>query len=271
MKKLLYYLILFIFFPTTLFAQWNSRVEFEDGDLRVSAQTYYLNIAKGIIKRAEAVNIIGVCNSTGAAHQVIWDSSGTYNPLAAAESLMVCSNNAADDKGGTGGRTVIFEGLDADYNVIRDTLDLDGTNRVKSAKEFLRLNRAWVDSSGADTLKGNLRITNLGADTTVGMINAYDGQTYHAFYTVPDNYTLYLAYFECSIAQAVIASFGIHIIPYNKTDRSIWVKKIQYTTSGNEFIFPIVISERTDVYLAVETTAASDVTASLIGWIERND
>ena len=89
------------------------------------------------------------------------------------EQVVLTSSDTEDDedKGGgvegTGVHRVTIEGLDANYNLVTDTLITNGTSTRTSTVEFLRVFRAYVTEAGTTgTNEGTLTITKGG--TTVG-------------------------------------------------------------------------------------------------------
>ena len=112
----------------------------------------------------------------------VWDAGGAYPFPSAAAATTVESSSVADTLLGTGARTVEIQGLDANYEFISETAELDGTTPVTLANEYLRVYRAKVLTAGTgENNAGNIDIKH-GA-TVLARISANYGQTLMAIYT----------------------------------------------------------------------------------------
>lgn len=82
----------------------------------------------------------------------IWSAHAPskYNFLAAAQVLQLSSTNANDTAAGTGARTVLIIGLDANYDQISEVVTLNGTTAVNTVNSYLRINRMDCQTYGTD-------------------------------------------------------------------------------------------------------------------------
>lgn len=122
-------------------------------------------------------------NETG----TIWDVDDTEYPwasFASASTLTVDRASASDAD-----KQVYIEGLDADYNVINETVTLTNATGNATTKSFIRVYRAYM-VNGSVTNVGNIDIKV--SSTVVARITAGKGQTLMAVYTVPAGYTGYI-------------------------------------------------------------------------------
>ena len=127
----------------------------------------------------------------------VWMRGGTYPWPSAAGALQVFSASTDDDVGGDGARSIIVEGLDADFAALSETITLTGTSTTTGVSQFFRVNRAYVASGGeyatlgAGSNKGAITInTTAGAAVTsipftTGTPAIGFGQTEIARYTIP--------------------------------------------------------------------------------------
>jgi hypothetical protein len=121
--------------------------------------------------------------------------------------MTVSSSSASDTAAGTGARTVLITGLDANYDVITDTVTMNGQTAVTTTKSFLRINNMLVATAGTGLANAGIIYIGSGAVTSgvpaviynviaVGYNNATSSQ-----YTVPAGYTGYLIIARISLAQ----------------------------------------------------------------------
>jgi hypothetical protein len=133
----------------------------------------------------------------------VWDAGGLYAfPSAAAETSIV-SSAGADDLASTGARTVRVEGLDANYQVITEDVEMDGATPVVLSAEFLRVYRAQVLTAGSGGINAGAIDVKHGA-TVLARIGIGNGQTLMAIYTVPK-----LDYDGHPVEGAVLREFGV--------------------------------------------------------------
>lgn len=88
-----------------------------------------------------------------------------------AAAVDISSSSAVDLAGetpGTGARAVTIYGLDADYNPVSETLDLNGQTAVEGTQEFIRIFAAEVASTG----------TGLANAGTIYLVKTGTGGTY---------------------------------------------------------------------------------------------
>ncbi len=77
--------------------------------------------------------------------------------------LGIASTDVNDTILGTGARSVLITGLDANYNPITETVDLDGQTRANTTIQFLRINQIQVIAAGS--LNANQGIISLSRST----------------------------------------------------------------------------------------------------------
>lgn len=129
--------------------------------------------------------------STGSDEDIIAAGGEQYFPasVVAAADIDIASSDAADDAAGTGARTLFIQGVDADYMLQSEIVELDGTTDVHPTKNYLRIFRAYVVTAGSGgTNAGNIQIDD-GAGNVFAYIPAGYGQTLQAAYTIPADYT----------------------------------------------------------------------------------
>lgn len=127
-------------------------------------------------------------NPNAAAGEAIWGvSAPVVWPTAQAQASIV-SDDAGDTTVGAGAQTLSVQGVDDNFDFVSESgIALNGLGAVNTLKNYLFIDRAFVETHGADaseTNLGNITIT-IGGVTT-GLISAGDGQTLQAVYIVPN-------------------------------------------------------------------------------------
>lgn len=127
---------------------------------------------------------------TPAANTDVWEGAGLYPFQSAATVLEILSASASDTAAGTGARTFTLTGLDANFNVISETLTMNGVTPVQSTKSYLRVNDLRVATAGSGGVNaGDVTLRVTGAGATQAIARALYGYAKQAIYTVPTGFT----------------------------------------------------------------------------------
>jgi len=141
-----------------------------------------LQIARGLVGGHSLVNIFGYQGSIATTSICVWENATAYVYPGSAVPMSLVSASASDTA-----VTLLITGLDANYNVLTESITLNGTTPVTTANNYLRINNVRTTAGNA---AGAITVSNAG--TTYAKILAGAGQTQMAQYTVPAGYTFYL-------------------------------------------------------------------------------
>ena len=215
-----------------------------------------IQVSNGDIEGVSYIEKFGrqsdITNGTTA---TLWDGVGLYQYLTTPSVLTVTSDKTEDNPTGPGAQTVEVQGLDADYNLITETIPVGATGTL----EFLRVFRARVVTAGSYGINwGNISIDD---GTNVAIIDGGPnngpgvGQTFMCVYTVPAGKTAYLTQWAVSsgkqnadtLAKFVVRPFGG---AFNTKD----IVEIQSNNYIKDYKVPLKFDEKTDI----EVRAYSD-------------
>ena len=130
----------------------------------------------------------------------VWEGGGNYPLLAAASQLEVVSSSTSDAAAGTGARTVLIQGLDANWLPISETVTLNGTTPVTTVNSYLRVNLFTTTTSGSGGQNaGDLTLRVVSAGSTQSIARAGFGFGRQAVYTVADNTSLFCGSFNFTV------------------------------------------------------------------------
>ena len=209
-----------------------------------------MQITQGLIAGHTVEQITGYNPSTSAG-DAVW-SAGTAFPwssFATAQTLYLKSstNNATDRS-----MPILIDGLDANYANQTEVVTLnasDSRTAVASTKLFLRIHNITCD--GANTNAGDITVhVTSGTGTVVSKISAGRGGARAGVYTIPAGYTGYLFKFDSSSTAATVVN--IMKRSFNKAFTVLHVAIVDNSTYIYEFPFPIVLSEKSDMYTIIE-------------------
>ena len=191
--------------------------------------------------------------AVGTSFETIWDGNNTYTYPSSAGTATVTSSNTSADNGGT----VEVEGLDANYDVAKETITIGGS---AGSTSFIRVYRVVMKT--ANTGNANVGvITVTVSSTTVAKIQAGYGQTLMCVYTVPRNHIAYLM--QIDIGSSKDLENEIRFITKEISNGNVWNTRAFITTRGGfmekNYVIPVKITEKTDIELIAKASATSSI------------
>lgn len=135
-----------------------------------------------------------------AAEEDIWCPGGTRIWLDSSETMDLVSDSANDTAAGTGARTVLIKGLDANYDTQEETITMAGLTPVTTINEYILTYEAIVSTAGSnETNVGNITIDSTTTAASQGNIVSGNGECDTSHFIVPRTYTLFVVFEEASI------------------------------------------------------------------------
>ena len=144
-----------------------------------------IQISRGLIRGSEVRNIFGYQTSLTTNFIPAWEFASAYVYPSSAIIMTVTSASASDND-----KTLVIQGLDANYEQISETLTLVGGNDKNTVKSFFRINDVILTSGTTNV--GLITIQNTGKSVNYAGIRAGDGRSQASIYTVPANKEFYL-------------------------------------------------------------------------------
>lgn len=240
-----------------------------------TTEPFELQVSRGQISYHKTQFKFGFNPDIDNSLETIWAQGGLYTYLSSASTLYISSSSTADDAASTGARTATVSGLDANYDEVSVTVDLDGQNGVQlgSANNWIRVNRIAVDTAGSGGQNAGVLYVGTEASPSVGVpTNKYatvaigDNQTLMALWTVPRGYTAYLTQLDVTVATEQnnkFATISTLARPFggvfNVVDRFVKSESSHH----QEFSFPLKFTEKTDIEIrGIASSAAADCAVS---------
>lgn len=244
-------------------------------------EAFELQVARGMITGHKSLFKYGNNPDVNGTLETVWSHSTLYVYPTTAIHMKVSSTSANDAAAGSGARTIVVSGLDADYNEINEIVTLDGQTPVLTTGLFIRVFRSYVLTAGSsNTAEGTIYIgdgvVTAGVPATVyAEISLGENQTLMALWTVPANYTLYVYRGTFSAAsnnasQYILGKFMI------RNFGGVFRNAADVTANSNvipyDFEIPLAIPEKSDIEARVIALSGSNfyVTASFEGVYIKN-
>jgi hypothetical protein len=202
--------------------------------------------------------------------ETVSETQGLLSYLAAGEKLQVSSSSTQDDTGGTGALTVDLVGLDDNYDVLTDTITMNGTASVETNETFLRVFKATVATAGSTGANvGTIEVKD-NADT-VGLLQmqAVEGSTATCTYTIPDGKVGIITKFRGGAIGTQKAVIHFAHRPFGGAWKVEHEEAVEDSNFEVTFDTGIIIAAKGDIEVrATGSATAPFVSGSFEGWYE---
>lgn len=202
----------------------------------------------------------------------IWSAWWTITWLAAPATLEVLSDNANDTAAGTGTRTVTITWLNSLYNVITETVTLNGLTPVTTTQQFFRVNSfvqitAWTNWVNVGWI--TLRVS--WGWATMAFIQPWIGRARTTWFTVPAWFTLCIISLFAGINRSASSQFASVATFFRNSVTGAYTLPLELGIyNENPHIqlsnYPIIVPEKFDFSLRVLTTSANNINITG-GWL----
>lgn len=169
------------------------------------AAPWEMQVARGKVDGATQVNIFAFSDNVKTTYYTLWELTGTtqFAFPASAVTMTLASTSASDNTRAT----VLINGLDSSWNLLSETVTLNGTSNVTTTNQFLRINNMIMTSTGTGQTTNVGAITAKNGGVTYAEINVGIGRTQAAVYSVPNGYTMYLTSINAFSGDASSSNF----------------------------------------------------------------
>jgi len=228
---------------------------------------FYLAVQQGKVPGYSMVNKFGYNSSIGSgAFETIWETGNDYPWQSSAVTVDVVSDDTNDDVAGTGARTLRIQGLDGSYNLVEETVDMDGTTTVTTTQTFLRVFRMSVETAGTSgNNEGTITVTYTGGSDVAATITEGNGQTLMTLYTIPAGYTGYLLSINLSSGKDQEMQFKFIQRDNSVANAAFQTKQFLDVRGGQTtVIFNAIniIPQKSDIYVSGKASSTSSSSAS---------
>lgn len=209
-------------------------------------EPFGLQVSRGQIQGHSTVTVFGYNPDVDTSEESVWPDGGTIPHPTSASVLKISSSSADDASAGTGARTVYIEGLDGNYNVVSETVTLNGQTAVNTTNSYLYVNSFYVVTAGSGGANaGNI---NAGTGTVTSGVPAvlydiiatgYNNRT-TGHYCVPAGYTAYMINGLFSSGQASGTTSVTGFLKQHGPDGILRVGAVT-TVNNSAAVFPFTL------------------------------
>src|SRR5210317_1481850 len=211
-----------------------------------------IQVSRGLIRGATVRNIFGYNTAVTTAFIPAWEFVSAYTYPVSAITMTVTSASASDN-----GKTLLIQGLDANYAEISDTVTINGGGDINTNIPFFRINDVIL-TSGATNV-GLITIQNTGKTVKYAGIRAGDGTNQASIYTVPANKEFYLYRIDAFSNDSTAPKPGIfRNFSQNSNGQQYVVARTTFYNQMNiQRRIPFKYSEKTDIQFQLRTNSGT--------------
>ena len=247
--------------------------------VRTSGDLYSwgINISNGAVDGVSYIEKFGRNDALSGNIETIWDGGGIYTYLSSASSVHVTSSDGNDTPAGTGARQVEVQGLDENFALTTETIDIDDG---ASDTTFIRVFRVIVTSVGSGGQANgviSVRSASGGGGTLLAQIQkvgtgggASLGQTFMCVYTVPAGFTAYLTQWTIGAGGQNADTTAFFMARPFDTDSAFNSKDIVISAGSQyskNYIVPLKFTEKTDLEVRAFTSSSGNDCSSTFNLI----
>lgn len=218
-------------------------------------EPFELQVSRGQIQGHQSVQIFGYNPDLDQTEESIWANGGTV-PHPTVASVLKISSTSNDDDGspaGTGALTILITGVDGNYDVVSDTVTLNGQTAVNTTNSYLYVNGFTVLTVGSGGANAGVIYAGTG-DVTAGVpavvydaiAIGYNNRT-TAHYCVPAGYTGYMTEGVFTAGQATGSTGITGFLKQHGPDGILRVGAVVAINNGSvayDFVYPYQIPEK---------------------------
>ena len=235
-------------------------------------EPFELQVARGQIQGHRNVTVFGFNPDVDTTQVSVWPLPSLITFPASAIQMTVSSTSANDTSAGTGARTVVVQGLDANYNEVTETVTLNGQTAVTMTASLLRVNYAYVATAGSgNSAAGDIYIgtgtVTAGVPATVYDIIKFDyNNTTTGSYTIPAGYTGYVSQGLFSSGQAGGSNQVQGRLLTRGTNNIRMTAALTSLNNGVAnyvFEYPLAVSEKTTIEATAVGSSSNNACSSM--------
>lgn len=211
----------------------------------------------------------GINSAVGTSYAVI-DETGAAKPYMPSTPLKfeALSSSANDTAAGSGAHTILVTGIDSNWNLLSETITLNGLTPVQSVNTYYRVTKVEVMAVGSygGTNAGTITVRGTGGGTTFVIVSPSYGQSFSSHFCVPAGFYGAIAGANLSTDSGKIVDIQVRSRDNaNNTASNFHPDQIaQYFagvtgTNHYDYTLPILVSPYTDVYITGKTASGTAV------------
>lgn len=218
-----------------------------------TSEPFELQVARGQIPGHSVVHKFGANFDidNNSEPETVWTAGGLYpwSALSTAQTLWLQSDDNTDEE------NVEIQGLDADYNLLTETVTLTSEGAVDTQNKFLRVYRMIYFGTNAGVITARAAADD---GTIVAQIDEGFAQTLMAIYTVPAGYSAYILCGDFSVQKNKDAQLRFYQRPFGAAFRIAHMSETFEGTYRYDFPVPLRMPEKTDLDIRADNVETNN-------------
>jgi len=128
---------------------------------------FHYETALGRRQGATTWNLWGYNSDIDIGTETVWSVGGTFTRIVTARTLSIVSTDANDTSAGTGARSIVVYGVNANYKAQTVVVTMNGTTPVVTTETWLGVNRIAIYSAGSGGVNAGVITATASTEATV--------------------------------------------------------------------------------------------------------
>lgn len=162
---------------------------------------YYFDVAANLIEGVEWLYVLGENPDVDSpvTPETVWHGGALWTPPVAPGQVTLVSTDAGDTLGGAGAQSIYIEGLDENWDVISEVVDMEGLTPVLTSLVYARVNNLTVALAGAN--QANLGDISATQGTVQDFMPAGYGLSFSCKWSFPRGHRVWLKELNVSMRR----------------------------------------------------------------------
>lgn len=231
--------------------------------IAVRPTEFHSEVALGLRQGVTTWNKFGFNTDIDTGTEAIQSWGGAFQFSTTGETLSIVSTSTNDASAGTGVRSIVVYGVDANWNPQIEVFTMNGTTPVVSTSTWIGISRVAVYLSGSGmTNAGTITITGVTTGFIKGQIPLGIGVSQHLFFYIASNHQFLVRWLHFNVlktgsgAKPEITFLGQVYSAVNNTIQEVYRGQLDVAVSNdidvNTFL-PFPIGEKSILYFTATT------------------
>lgn len=210
-----------------------------------------------------------------AAYGEVWSVGGIKTLQYEERTLSVVSSSNEDKSTGTGAYGILITGLDGNYNILKESIALNGTTPVTPVNKFMRVEKVQIQLAGTSRANvGSITITETTGSTVQARIEATVGVSQMSSFTCPAGYVAILINLVASCQRATGTGVRRGELKFvSKTASQVRLEQLLLGISNEGGIvsqdlkMPTLIPEKVETHFGFTAEADATIASTLSNYL----
>jgi hypothetical protein len=170
--------------------------------ISVRPTDYHYEVALGRRQGATTFNQWGYNSDIDIGTETVWTNGGTFARMTTARTLSIVSTSANDTSAGTGARSIVIYGVDANWKSQTVVVTMNGLTPVVTTETWMGVNRMAIYLAGSGGVNAGTITATATTDLTIQSdIPLGSGSSQQAIYFVQENHQILMDWLYLTLVK----------------------------------------------------------------------